>query len=99
MDDVARPNSLEAFWMPFTPNRAFKADPRMLARAEGMYYYTPGRPAGAGRHGGAVVRRLPATPAPRIVEVIAAQGFGATGFRARLQRWPSPRSSEFSPRA
>ena len=31
--------------MPFTPNRAFKADPRMLSRAEGMYYFTPdGRP-------------------------------------------------------
>jgi beta-alanine--pyruvate transaminase len=45
MDDVARANSLDAYWMPFTPNRAFKADPRMLARAEGMYYFTPdGRP-------------------------------------------------------
>ena len=35
------PNSLEAYWMPFTPNRRFKADPRMLERAEGMYYFTP----------------------------------------------------------
>jgi beta-alanine--pyruvate transaminase len=35
------PNSLDAFWMPFTPNRAFKADPRMIVRAEGMHYYTP----------------------------------------------------------
>jgi beta-alanine--pyruvate transaminase len=34
-------NSLDAFWMPFTPNRAFKADPRMIVRAEGMHYYTP----------------------------------------------------------
>lgn len=42
---AAAPNDLEAFWMPFTANRAFKADPRLLARAEGMYYYTPdGRP-------------------------------------------------------
>jgi beta-alanine--pyruvate transaminase len=41
MDDVARANSLDAYWMPFTPNRAYKADPRMLARAEGMYYFTP----------------------------------------------------------
>ena len=31
---------LEAFWMPFTANRQFKAAPRMLARAEGMYYWT-----------------------------------------------------------
>ncbi len=34
-----RPNDLRAFWLPFTPNRQFKAEPRMLARAEGMYFY------------------------------------------------------------
>ncbi|HXV40161.1 MAG TPA: aspartate aminotransferase family protein [Steroidobacteraceae bacterium] len=33
--------SLEAFWMPFTANRQFKAAPRLLARAEGMHYWTP----------------------------------------------------------
>jgi beta-alanine--pyruvate transaminase len=33
-------NSLEPYWMPFTANRQFKAHPRMIARAEGMYYYT-----------------------------------------------------------
>ena len=33
--------SLEAYWMPFTANRQFKAKPRMLARASGMYYETP----------------------------------------------------------
>ncbi len=32
---------LDAFWMPFTANRQFKAEPRMLSRAEGMYYWTP----------------------------------------------------------
>ncbi|MFZ8885927.1 MAG: aspartate aminotransferase family protein [Steroidobacteraceae bacterium] len=31
---------LEAFWMPFTANRQFKAAPRLLARAEGMHYWT-----------------------------------------------------------
>ncbi len=31
---------LEAFWMPFTANRQFKASPRLLAKAEGMYYWT-----------------------------------------------------------
>ncbi len=41
MPDANRPNSLDAFWMPFTPNRAFKADPRMVVRAEGVFYYTP----------------------------------------------------------
>jgi len=35
------PNSLDAYWMPFTPNRRFKADPRFVERAEGMYYFTP----------------------------------------------------------
>ena len=30
-----------AFWMPFTANRQFKKSPRLLARAEGMYYWTP----------------------------------------------------------
>ncbi len=39
---VARaPNDLESFWIPFTPNRAFKARPRMISKARGMYYYTP----------------------------------------------------------
>lgn len=35
------PVDLDAFWMPFTANRQFKASPRLLARAEGMYYWTP----------------------------------------------------------
>lgn len=30
--------SLDAFWMPFTANRHFKANPRMLVSADGMYY-------------------------------------------------------------
>ncbi len=40
MNEIARPNNLDAFWMPYSANRAFKAAPRMLARAEGMFYYT-----------------------------------------------------------
>lgn len=32
--------ALEAFWMPFTANRQFKSSPRLLARAEGMHYWT-----------------------------------------------------------
>lgn len=37
-------NDLESYWLPFTPNRDFKARPRVLARAEGMYYWdTAGR--------------------------------------------------------
>jgi beta-alanine--pyruvate transaminase len=33
--------SLDEWWMPFTHNRHFKAAPRLLARADGMYYWTP----------------------------------------------------------
>src|SRR6202046_3780571 len=32
--------SLEALWMPFTPNRQLKAKPRILAKASGMHYWT-----------------------------------------------------------
>ena len=32
------PSELDALWMPFTANRQFKAKPRMLVAAEGMYY-------------------------------------------------------------
>jgi beta-alanine--pyruvate transaminase len=35
------PNDLDALWMPFTDNRYFKANPRLLASARGMYYATP----------------------------------------------------------
>jgi beta-alanine--pyruvate transaminase len=34
------PNDLAAHWMPFTANRAFKKQPRLLAGAEGMHYIT-----------------------------------------------------------
>ncbi|MBY3081124.1 aspartate aminotransferase family protein [Rhizobium laguerreae] len=40
MDQLSKTNApvLENFWMPFTANRQFKATPRLLAAAEGMYY-------------------------------------------------------------
>jgi len=38
---LPRPNNLDAFWMPYSDNKFFKGSPRMLARAEGMHYYTP----------------------------------------------------------
>ena len=34
------PAGLDAHWMPFTANRQFKAKPRMMAKADGMYYTT-----------------------------------------------------------
>ena len=41
--DVAQtlPNDLESYWIPFTPNRAFKKAPRLISRAKNMHYYTP----------------------------------------------------------
>src|SRR4051794_35654186 len=42
---TAEKSDLSAWWMPFTANRQFKAEPMLLARAEGMHYFTPeGRP-------------------------------------------------------
>ena len=34
------PNNLEPFWMPFTANRQFKAEPRLFVGAKGMHYTT-----------------------------------------------------------
>jgi beta-alanine--pyruvate transaminase len=36
---AARALSLDEYWMPFTPNRDFKHDPKLVVRAEGMYYW------------------------------------------------------------
>jgi beta-alanine--pyruvate transaminase len=33
-------NSMDAFWMPFTANREFKVNPRLVETAEGMYFTT-----------------------------------------------------------
>ena len=35
------PNDLESLWMPFSANRHFKNNPRLISKAKGMYYYTP----------------------------------------------------------
>ncbi|HVR65275.1 MAG TPA: aspartate aminotransferase family protein [Verrucomicrobiae bacterium] len=32
-------NSLEQHWAPFTSNREFKSEPRLITKAEGMYYW------------------------------------------------------------
>src|SRR5690242_10077188 len=44
MNRPTNADALEAFWLPFTPNREFKSRPRMLARASGVHYHdTDGR--------------------------------------------------------
>src|SRR5689334_20432309 len=83
------PNDLEAFWMPFTANRHFKAHPRLISRAEGMHYVmTDGR------------RLLDATAglwccnaghaAPRVVAAIQAQA-AELDFAPSFQ-WGHPKS-------
>jgi beta-alanine--pyruvate transaminase len=34
-------STLQPFWMPFSANKEFKSEPRLFARAKGMYFYTP----------------------------------------------------------
>jgi adenosylmethionine-8-amino-7-oxononanoate aminotransferase len=31
----------QPFWMPFSPNKEFKQEPRLFVRAQGLYCYTP----------------------------------------------------------
>ena len=38
MNDISNNSGMQAYWMPFTANRQFKAAPRLLARAQGIYY-------------------------------------------------------------
>ena len=63
---------MDAYWMPFTANRQFKASPRLLAKSEGMYYWTPeGRQILDGAAGLWCVNAGHARP--KIVQAIAAQ--------------------------
>jgi beta-alanine--pyruvate transaminase len=34
-----KPNELESYWLPFTPNRAFKKRPRLFSGAKDMYFF------------------------------------------------------------
>ncbi|HRD76886.1 MAG TPA: aspartate aminotransferase family protein [Hyphomicrobiaceae bacterium] len=36
-----KPNELEPYWLPFTPNRSFKKKPRLFSGAKDMHYLTP----------------------------------------------------------
>jgi beta-alanine--pyruvate transaminase len=40
LEDMAMPTQLDAYWMPFTANRQFKAAPRMVSGAAGMHFST-----------------------------------------------------------
>ena len=38
--DPIQETQLSPYWMPFTANKEFKQEPRMVTRAEGVYFYT-----------------------------------------------------------
>jgi len=38
---LATPNDLSSNWLPFTPNRQFKQEPRLVSRAQDMSYFKP----------------------------------------------------------
>ena len=75
--------------MPFTANRQFKKAPRLLARAEGMYYWTRRRPPGARRQRRPVVRERRPLPAED----------RRGGAAARSARWTSRRPSRWAIRS
>ena len=37
MNTALTPNDFSRFWMPFSANRAFADDPRLITSADGMY--------------------------------------------------------------
>jgi beta-alanine--pyruvate transaminase len=37
-EPTGAPNDLESLWLPFTPNRQFKSNPRIVVSAKGMHY-------------------------------------------------------------
>jgi len=38
---ATQPIDLDSYWMPFTGNREFKANPRLISGADGVHYITP----------------------------------------------------------
>ena len=77
------PNDLDAFWLPFTDNRGYKAHPRMLGRAQDMTYWTPdGREVLDGTAGLWCVNA--GHNRPKIVEAIRAQA-GVMDFAPTFQ--------------
>jgi len=65
-------NDIDAVWLPFTANRQFKSDPRIIARGQGMFYYDPqGRELLDGLAG--LWCSLAGHGQPRITEAVSAQ--------------------------
>src|SRR5690606_18965455 len=91
----AVPNDLEAFFMPFSANRAFKARPRLISRAKDMHYYTPDSRAVLDGSAGLWCTNAGHNRAP-IVEAITAQA--ATLDFAPTFQFGHPRAFELASR-
>ena len=81
--EQAAPNDLAAFWMPFTANRQFKAEPRLFVARRGHALHDDRRAQGARRHRRPLVLQRRALPARR------SRGDPRAGGRARLRARPS----------
>ena len=73
-----KPNELEPYWVPFTPNRSFKKRPRLFSGAKDMHFFTPDGRKVHRRHVGPVLRQR--RPLPRADR----QGDPGGGRDARL---------------
>ena len=93
---ATRPNDLEAFWMPFTANRAFKKAPRLIARREGHALLHRRRPRRARRHRRPVV--LQCRPQPRPDRRGDPAPGGGARLRAGIPDRPSARVRTREPR-
>ena len=85
---TVQPEKLDAFWMPFSANRQFKKQPRLLASAAGMYYTDDRRPRDPRRHRRPVV--LQRRPCPAAHHRSGQPPDRDHGFRADLPDGPSP---------
>ncbi len=63
MNEISRPNNLDAFWMPYSANRSFKAGAAAARPCGGHVLLHQRQPRGAGRHRRAVVLQRRARPA------------------------------------
>ena len=91
-NDAANPNDLDAFWLPFTPNRAFKKQPAADRRAPRTCTTTRRTAARSSTARPACGAATPATTATPIVAAIQQQA-AELDYRAGLPVRPSARRS------
>ena len=82
---------LQPYWMPFSPNKEFKNEPHMFARATGMYFYTPEGPRSSTPHR-ACSAWLPAIADPRSPRPSLSNSTRSTSPRPSCAPTPRPSS-------